>query len=80
MSTLTLSRVMMPWDWIGIVTIRSETLHQPIDDRDDDGQAGVLDTHHLAEAEQHTLLVLGHHSDRERQHDQGDNEEPPRPG
>ena len=27
MSTLTLSRVMMPWDWIGIVTIRSDTLH-----------------------------------------------------
>jgi hypothetical protein len=25
MSTLTLSRVMMPWDWIGIVTIRSDT-------------------------------------------------------
>ena len=24
-STLTLSRVMIPWDWIGIVTIRSET-------------------------------------------------------
>src|SRR5260370_7756787 len=24
-STLTLSRVMMPWDWIGIVTIRSDT-------------------------------------------------------
>ena len=25
MSTLTLSRVMMPCDWIGIVTIRSDT-------------------------------------------------------
>src|ERR1035441_8173403 len=25
-STLTLSRVMMPWDWIGIVTIRSDSL------------------------------------------------------
>src|SRR5512142_2761999 len=24
-STLTLSRVMMPWDWIGIVMIRSDT-------------------------------------------------------
>ena len=27
MSTLTLSRVMMPWDWMGMVTIRSDTRH-----------------------------------------------------
>ena len=49
--------------------------HQPIDHWDDHGQPWVLNTHHLAEAEQHTLLVLGHHFDRQRQRDQGDNEE-----
>ena len=27
MSTLTLSRVMIPCDWIGIVTMRSDTFH-----------------------------------------------------
>lgn len=28
MSTLTLSRVMMPWDWMGIVTMRIEIRHR----------------------------------------------------
>ncbi|MFF1612332.1 hypothetical protein ACFVYA_31540 [Amycolatopsis sp. NPDC058278] len=37
-STLTLSRVMMPWDWIGIVMIRNGTPAQDVDDRDDQPQ------------------------------------------
>ena len=33
-TTLTLSRVIMPWDWIGMVTIRSDTRRSTSDDGD----------------------------------------------
>ena len=71
MSTLTLSRVMMPCDWIGIVTIRSDTRwmrsisgmmkHEPRPAR------SVLE---LAEAELHAALVLLEDPHRRAEHDE----------
>ena len=59
MSTLTLSWVMIPCDWIGIVTIAQRHLPQPVDDRDDEPQAGFPDTDDPPEPKQHTLLITG---------------------
>lgn len=61
MSTLTLSRVMIPWDWIGIVTIRMETLVI----RSIAGMMSVRPGAHRddpSEPEVNTALVLGDYS------------------
>ena len=45
-------------------------LPQLVDDRDDERQAGLPDILDPPEPEQHTLLVLGHHPNRQRSQDQ----------
>ena len=70
MSTLTLSRVMMPWDWIGIVTIRSEIRCSTSITGMMSAQAGFAFTDHPAQPEQHTVLVLFDDPHRHRQHQQ----------
>ena len=73
---LTLSRVMMPWDWIGIVTIRSDTRStRSINGMKKirPGPAGTVAN--LAEVEQHRSLVLLEHANarcEQRERDEND--------
>jgi hypothetical protein len=66
---LTLSGVMMPWDWMGMVTIRSDT-------RRSTSISGTINRrpasapHHPAQPEQDPSLVLLDDPDRQCQRDQ----------
>ncbi len=61
---------MMPWDWIGIVTIRSETRCSTSTNGTITRSPGFARPEHPAEPEQHPLLVLLDDPHRHRQPDQ----------
>lgn len=61
MFTLTLSRVMMPRDWMCSVGIRNETLVQAVNDRDDRHQTRLLHPEDPSQRENNTRLVSLHH-------------------
>jgi len=61
---------MMPCDWIGIVTIRSDNLVQHVDERDDQPQPRFPRAAQAAQPEQHAALVLPDDPHRECEHDQ----------
>ena len=68
---LTLSRVMMPCDWIGIVTIRKRHAMDAVDQRYEKDQAGAARcSADLAQVEHHGSLVLlkDAHAGREQSH------------
>jgi hypothetical protein len=48
----------MPWDWIGIVMIRSVTPVHDVDERDDHPEPGCPRAPHPTQPEQHTLFIL----------------------
>ena len=65
----------MPWDWIGIVTIRSDTRRSTSTNGTIRRQPGLADPDHPAEPEQHALLVLLDDAHRQRQADHHQDDE-----
>ena len=58
---------MIPWDWIGIVTIAERHLLHDLDDGDDQAQPGLPGADDPAQPEHDALLVLLDDADRQGQ-------------